>query len=161
MPIKMGEGMENREKPLYGSILLEDKDEEEKEQVEGGRYLTKADILLGKDLKEKVYIEKYDREVIIRPLTDGELTLVFEAIGNVPLNEEGIPDLNMVDISTNLKALRKVAAMGLVDPDLSEDDVSNMMFGVPGFLAKKILEISGLTETVGDEIKKFREERRW
>lgn len=161
MAIKMGEGMDEKDKPLYGGMLLQEKSEKVKKETEMSRYLTKADILLGKELEEKVFLEKYQKEVIIRPLTDGELTLVFETIGNVPLNENGIPDLNMVDISTNLKALRKVAAIGLVDPKLSENDVANMKFGVPGFLAKKILEISGLTDTVGDEIKKFRQDPGW
>lgn len=118
--------------------------------------LTKADILKGKEMRETVHLDYYDRDVIVRPLTDGELTDVFEVIGTVPLNEMGLPDLSLVDISTNLKALRKITAMGLVDPQLSEEEVGEMRFGTPGILAKRILELSGLTETAGDEAKKFR-----
>ncbi len=156
--IKMGHGMDENKKQIYGANLLEEKktEDDKSAEVEESRYLSKSDILLGKDQRETVFLDKYGKDAIIRPLTDGELTLVFELIGKVPLNEHGIPDLNLVDISTNLRALRKVASMGLVEPKLTEEEIGNMKFGVPGFLAKRILEMSGLTGTAGDDAKNFR-----
>ncbi len=121
------------------------KEEEEEEEFE---LLSKTDILEMKDKTENVHLDTYERDVVIRPLTDGELTKVFELIGNVPLNEQGLPDLNLVDISTNLRALRMIASMGLVEPQMTEDDISEMRFGTPGFLAKKILELSGLAGAI-------------
>lgn len=156
MTIRMGEGMDEKEKKVYGADLLEEDRKGDRDEADLARYLSKSDILLGKEQRETVYLEKYDKDVVIRPLTDGELTQVFETIGRVPLNEEGIPDLNLVDISTNLKALRLITSLGLVKPKLNEKEVAHMKFGVPGLLAKKVLALSGLTETAGDEAKKFR-----
>ena len=147
-----------KQKPVYGKNLLEETKKETRTsgKPDKNNLLTKADILLGKDKRMTVHLDHYNKDVIIRPLTDGELSAVFEVIGNVPLNEQGLPDLNAVDISTNLRALRMISSMGLVEPEMSEDDVSEMRFGTPGILAKHILEISGLTETAGDDAEKFR-----
>ncbi len=149
---------ENR--PIYGQNLLDEAEAKAKEKPEsrpsGGKILTKSDILMGKNKRITIHLEHYDKDVVIRPLTDGELSMVFDIIGNVPLNEDGLPDLNMVDISKNLRALRLIAAMGMVEPKMSEDEVAEMRFGTPGILAKHILEISGLTETAGDDTEKFR-----
>lgn len=147
-----------KQKPIYGKNLLEETRKETRTSAKPDtkNLLTKADILLGKDKRMTVHLDHYNKDVIIRPLTDGELSAVFEVIGNVPLNEQGLPDLNAVDISTNLRALRMISSMGLVEPEMSEDDVSEMRFGTPGILAKHILEISGLTETAGDDAEKFR-----
>ncbi len=160
--MKIGDGIDETKKKIYGSALLEEVEEIQAgngKGMERNRCLTKSDILLGKDQREVVYLEKYDKEVVIRPLTDGELTQVFEMIGKVPLNRDGIPDLNQVEISTNLKALRLISSLGLIEPKLSPDDVADMKFGVPGLMAKRILELSGLTERAGDEAKKFRANR--
>lgn len=147
-----------KQKPVYGKNLLEETKTEVRTSAKPDKknLLTKADILLGRDKRITVHLDHYNKDVIIRPLTDGELSAVFEVIGNVPLNEQGLPDLNAVDISTNLRALRIITSMGLVEPEMSEDDVSEMRFGTPGILAKHILEISGLTETAGDDAEKFR-----
>jgi hypothetical protein len=147
------------DRPVYGANLLEESEKKKKvteKSSSKGKILSKADILMGKEKRITVHLDHYDKDVVIRPLTDGELSRVFDVIGNVPLNENGLPDLNMVDISTNLRALRMITAMGLVEPEMSEDDVSEMRFGTPGILAKHILEISGLSETAGDETEKFR-----
>ena len=156
-PAEAKTGPEDR--PVYGANLLEESKSKPKseEKVEtGGKILSKADILMGKEKRVTIHLDHYDKDVVIRPLTDGELSQVFDVIGNVPLNEHGLPDLNMVDISTNLRALRMITAMGLVEPKMSEEDVSEMRFGTPGILAKHILEISGLSEAAGDEAEKFR-----
>jgi hypothetical protein len=160
--MKLGEGKvvtSEKEKPVYGKNLLEETTEDPKTTKKTGtgkNILTKADILMGKEKRITVHLEHYEKDVLIRPLTDGELSQVFEVIGNVPLNEQGLPDLNKVDISTNLRALRMITAMGMVEPEMTEDEVSEMRFGTPGILAKHILEISGLTETAGDDAEKFR-----
>ena len=124
---------------------MPEKAKEENEEEKELQLLSKTDILEMKDKTESVRLDHYERDVVIRPLTDGELTKVFELIGNVPLNEQGLPDLNLVDISTNLRALRLIASMGMVEPKMSEEEISEMRFGTPGFLAKKILELSGLS----------------
>jgi hypothetical protein len=141
---------------IYGKNLID----KSQDLSDPANLLTKSDILKGKDNRKKVFIEHYGKEVMIRPLTDGELTEVFGLFGNVPLNEDGLPDLSLVDISTNLKALRLVTFKGLVDPKLNEDEIAQMRFGIPGLLAKEILEFSGLAEGVGDGnyMSKFRGE---
>ena len=149
----MGEGTDEGKRTIYGGALLEDGSGTVEKT---SRILSKSDILLGKDRREKIHLDGYGKDVIIRPLTDGELTEVFEMIGKVPLGRDGIPDLNLVEISTNLRALRFITALGMVEPELSEDDVADMKFGVPGLLAKQILELSGLTERAGGDAEKFR-----
>jgi hypothetical protein len=164
--MKLGEGKVVKkdssppaDRPVYGQNLLEETGKKQKtDRIPEGKnnFLTKSDILLGKNKRITVHLDHYDKDVVIRPLTDGELSMVFDVIGNVPLNEDGLPDLNMVDISKNLRALRLITSMGLVEPTMSEDEVAEMRFGTPGILAKHILEISGLTETAGDDAEKFR-----
>ena len=114
--------------------------------------LTKEDILKGKDIHEEVYIEEYDAQVVLRPLTDGELTEIFSLIGTIPISDDGTPDLDNLDVMKNFEALRKAASMGLVDPQLNLEEVSEMKFGVPEFIGTKVLEISGVT--TGEETKK-------
>jgi hypothetical protein len=118
--------------------------------------LTKEDILAGKEKREILHLDAYGKDVVIRPLTDGEFTEVFKLFGEVPIDENGYPDLSKVDIHTNLIALRKIASLGLVEPKLSEDEIAQMKFGVPGIIAHRILEISGLAPGSSDEAKKFR-----
>jgi hypothetical protein len=149
------------DRPIYGQNLLEEANKKgQASQSSGssgkGNILSKSDILLGKNKHVTVHLDHYDKDVVIRPLTDGELSTVFDIIGNVPLNDDGLPDLNMVDISKNLRALRLITAIGLVEPKMTEDEVAEMRFGTPGILAKHILELSGLTESVGDDTEKFR-----
>jgi hypothetical protein len=141
---------------IYGKNLIQ----EGQELTDVENLLTKSDILKGKDKRKTVHLDHYDKTVVIRPLTDGELTEVFELIGNVPVNEDGLPDLSLVDISTNLKALRLVTMKGLVDPKLGEDEIAQMRFGIPGLIAQEVMRLSGLTEEAGegDTMRKFRGE---
>ncbi len=120
--------------------------------MSGTKRLTKEDILKGKERHEPLYVEEYDAEVVIRPLTDGELTNIFSLIGNVPLNEDGTPDIARMDATKNFEALRMAASMGMVEPNLTKEDVSDMKFGVPEFIGTKVLEISGVTSS--EEAKK-------
>ena len=114
--------------------------------------LTKEDILQGKDRLEPIYLEEYDAEVVIRPLTDGELTKIFSLIGSVPLREDGTPDISKMDVNKNFEALRMAASRGLVEPNLTVDEVAEMKFGVPELIGTKVLEISGVTSS--EEAKK-------
>ncbi len=108
--------------------------------------LTKQAILEGAKARETLTVKEYgNAEVVIRPLTDGELTKIFAVIGNVPLKKDGTPDLGKVDIYKNFEALRMAASMGLEEPKLSVEEVANMKFSVPEYIGMKILELSGVT----------------
>ncbi len=110
--------------------------------------LTKEDILKGKDRHETLHVDQYESDVVIRPLTDGELSEVFAIIGSIPLKDDGTPDSSRVDITKNFKALRLVTSLGLVEPGLSAEEVAGMKFGVPEFIGTRILEISGISPGV-------------
>lgn len=110
--------------------------------------LTKEEVLKGKDRQEALHVDAYDAEVIVRPLTDGELSEVFAVIGSIPLNDEGTPDPSRIDVTRNFKALRLVASLGLVEPRLSVEEVADMKFGVPELIGTRILEISGISPDV-------------
>jgi len=92
--------------------------------------------------------------VVVRPLTDGELSKVFGTIGSITVREDGSPDVETMDISKNLEALRTAASIGLVDPILNIEDISKMKFGVPEFIGMKVLEFSGVSFTEEDLRKK-------
>lgn len=120
--------------------------------MSGKRKLTKADILRGKERHETLYLNEYEAEVLIRPLTDGELTEVFAFLGTVPLNDDCTPDMSKIDVARNFNALRFAASQGLVEPKLTVDEVAEMKFGVPELIGTKVLELSGVT--AGEEAKK-------
>jgi hypothetical protein len=108
--------------------------------------LTKQAILEGTKARETVAIKEYgNAEVVIRPLTDGELTKIFSIIGNVPLKKDGSPDIGKVDIFRNFEALRMAASLGLEEPKLTIEEVANMKFSVPEYIGMKVLEISGVS----------------
>ena len=89
-------------------------------------------------------MREYGAEVVIRPLTDGELSRIFSVIGPVPLRQDGSPDMNNIEIEKNFEALRLATSMGLVEPQLDIKDVTGMKFGAPEYIGMKILEISGV-----------------
>ncbi len=101
-----------------------------------------------------LHVKEYEAEVVIRPLSDGELSKVFGTIGSISLREDGTPDVGSIDISKNLEALRLAASIGLVEPALNAEEVSNMKFGVPEFIGMRILELSGVSFTEEDLRKK-------
>jgi len=105
--------------------------------------LTKQAILEGANARATVHVREYGADVVIRPLTDGELTKVFATVGAVSLKEDGTPDFSKVDLSKNL-ALRLVVSMGMVEPKLTVEEVGSMKFGVPEYIGMKILEMSGV-----------------
>jgi len=109
--------------------------------------LTKQAILEGAKARQTITVKEYgNAEVVIRPLTDGELTKIFSIVGNVPMKKDGTPDLNKVDIYKNFEALRMAASMGLEDPKLTPEEVATMKFSVPEYIGMKVLELSGVTE---------------
>lgn len=108
------------------------------------RKLTKEDILEGSRKRETIFVKEYGANVVVRPLTDGELSKIFSIIGPVPLNPDGTPDLKKIEIDRNFEALRLATSMGLVDPPLDGGSVGEMKFGVPEFIGMKILELSGV-----------------
>jgi hypothetical protein len=110
--------------------------------------LTKQDILRGKEKLETLHVESYGSDVVIRPLTDGELSEVFAVLGNIPLKGDGTPDASQIDIVKNFKALRLVTSLGMADPKLTVEEVGEMKFGVPELIGTRILEISGITAGV-------------
>ncbi|MEM1546357.1 MAG: hypothetical protein QXP91_07845 [Candidatus Methanomethylicia archaeon] len=116
--------------------------------------LTKDIILEGASRREVLYINEYDAEVIIRPLTDGELSRIFSSIGNIPLREDGTPDVSKIDISKNLEILKLAAATGLVEPKLTVEELETMRFGVPEYIGMKVLEISGVVRSEEEAKKK-------
>jgi hypothetical protein len=111
--------------------------------------LTKGDILKGKERTEIVHIDGYDADVVIRPLTDGELSEIFGIIGSIPLKDDGTPDAAKIDVVKNFQALRLAVALGTVEPSLKVEDVEEMKFGVPEYLGTRILEISGVASGTG------------
>jgi hypothetical protein len=117
-----------------------------------GRKLTKQNILDGSSKRETLFIKDYEGEVVIRPLTDGELTKVFAVLGNIQLREDGTPNVNRVEIAKNLEALRIATSLGLVEPALTLEEVGRMRFGIPEYIGTRVLELSGVAEPA--EVKK-------
>ena len=115
--------------------------------------LTKQAILEGAKARSTLDIKEYGAGVVIRPLTDGELTRIFSVVGSIPVKEDGTPDLSKVDISKNFEALRLAASMGMEDPKLSPEEVGSMKFGVPEFIGMKVLELSGVAGAEGSKKK--------
>jgi hypothetical protein len=115
--------------------------------------LTKEDILKGKERTEVVHLEGYNADVVIRPLTDGELSEIFGILGSIPLKDDGTPDIGKIDVVKNFQALRLAVCLGTVEPALKIEDVADMKFGVPEYLGTKILEISGVASGTGTKKK--------
>lgn len=113
--------------------------------MSSARRLTKEDILKGKERYEPIFVDDYDAEVVIRPLTDGELTEIFNLIGSVPLNPDGSPDITRMDVNKNFEALRLATSQGMVEPKLTLEEVGDMKFGVPEYIGTRVLELSGVT----------------
>ncbi len=110
--------------------------------------LTKEEVLKGKDRQETLQIDAYESDVVVRPLTDGELSEVFAVIGSIPLNDDGTPDSSRIDVTKNFRALRLVTSLGMVEPKLSVEEVAEMKFGVPEYIGTCILELSGISAAV-------------
>jgi len=115
--------------------------------------LTKEDILKGKDKRVTLYLKEYGKNIVIRPLTDGELTEILAKLGGIKFKPDGTPDFEKMDLSKNFELLRIIASKGLVKPKLSPKDLGEMKFGVPEYIGLKVLEISGLVPPEEEEKK--------
>ncbi len=111
-------------------------------------------MLGGTARTEVLDVKEYGSQVVIRPLSDGELSKVFSTIGSIQMRTDGSPDVSSVDISRNLDALRMATSIGLVDPVLNLEEVSKMKFGVPEYIGMKVLELSGVSFNEEDLRKK-------
>ena len=70
--------------------------------------LTKQAILEGTKIRSTLTVKEYGgAEVIIRPITDGELSQILSVIGNIPLNKDGTPDFSKVDIQKRRNNLKR------------------------------------------------------
>ena len=109
--------------------------------------LTKEDILEGTRKRITVSLEEYDgKEVIVRPLSDSEVSKIISIIGPLSLseNEKKKDDMNLdIDIHKNIEALRLATEIGLVEPKLTKEEIQSMKFGVPEKIGTIILENSG------------------
>ena len=113
--------------------------------------LTKEDILDGTRKRITFSLEEYDgKEVIVRPLSDSEVSKIISIIGPLSLseNEKNKDDMNLdIDIHKNIEALRLATEIGLVEPKLTKEEIQSMMFGVPEKIGTIILENSGVSSS--------------
>lgn len=113
--------------------------------------LTKEDILDGTRKRITVSLEEYGgKEVIVRPLSDSEVSKIISIIGPLSLseNEKKKDDMNLnIDIHKNIEALRLATEIGLVEPKLTKEEIQSMMFGVPEKIGTIILENSGVSSS--------------
>jgi hypothetical protein len=111
--------------------------------------LTKEDILEGIRKRITVSLEEYDgKEVIVRPLSDSEVSKIISIIGPLSLseNEKKKDDMNLdIDIHKNIEALRLATEIGLIEPQLTKEEIQSMKFGVPEKIGTIILENSGVS----------------
>lgn len=124
--------------------------------------LTKEDILEGTRKRITVSLEEYDgKEVIVRPLSDSEVSKIISIIGpfSISENEKKKDGMNLdIDIHKNIEALRLATEIGLVEPKLTKEEIQSMKFGVPERIGTIILENSGVSSTSStsssDDLKK-------
>lgn len=122
--------------------------------------LTKEDILEGTRKRITICLEEYDgKEVIVRPLSDSEVSKIISIIGPLSIseNEKKKDDMNLdIDIHKNLEALQLATEIGLVEPKLTKEEIQSMKFGVPERIGTIILENSGVSSpsSSSDALKK-------
>ncbi|SRR5215203_220674 len=106
--------------------------------------LTKELILEGTNRQETLYLPDYKAEVVIHPLSDGDLSKIFSLLGSLPIMSDGTPDTSKVELHKNFETLRLATSLGLVEPKLTLEEVANMKFGIPEYIGMKVLELSGV-----------------
>ena len=104
--------------------------------------LTKEDILEGTRRRVNLLVKEYGREVIVRPLSDEEITQILSKIA-LPIADDGKE--SKVDLQKNFEALRLAVSLGMVEPRLTYEEVAKMKFGVPEFIGSYILQLSGVS----------------
>jgi hypothetical protein len=123
--------------------------------------LTKQDILEGTRKRITLFVKEYNAEIVIRPLTDGEISKIFSLVapaasvdGAVTAVQDETSNLEeRTELQKNFEALRLATSMGMEDPKLTLEEVSKMKFGVPEEIGSHVLKISGVVMS-NDEIKK-------
>lgn len=116
--------------------------------------LTKEDIIEGIDKRVKLIVSEYNAEVIIRPLSDLEISKILLDISEEQTDGKKNLEDDQIEIQKNFQLLRLATVTGLVEPKLTIEEVSKMKYGVPEFIGAKILEISGIVSS--DVIQKKR-----
>lgn len=132
------------------------------------RLLTKADILEGKEKREKVYIKKLEGSLEIRPLTEAEwskvlainsrgmsMTTKVEVGRGKPKDFDMVMDLEKSSEATS-EAERFIVSFGVVSIKLTPEDVGRLSpAGVAEEIANHILRITGvsLKKTEGEKAK--------
>jgi hypothetical protein len=110
--------------------------------------LTKEDILEGTRRRDNIFVKEYGREVVIRPLSDEEITIILSKTSISIAGENPPPPPatgNSIDLEKNFEALRLAVSMGMVEPKLTSEEVAKMKFGVPEYIGSYILQISGVS----------------
>jgi len=121
------------------------------------KLLTKADILEGKEKREKVYIKKLGGSLEIRPLTEVEWTRVqamntrgssmtakVEVGKGKPKDFDYVMDLEKSVIATS-EAERLIVSCGVVNITLTPEDVGRLNpAGIAEEIANHILRITGV-----------------
>jgi hypothetical protein len=105
--------------------------------------LTKEDILEGTRKRVNLLVKEYGREVVVRPLSDEEITQILSKIA-LPIADDTSKD-SKVDLQKNFEALRLAVSFGMVEPRLAYEEVAKMKFGVPEFIGTFILQLSGVS----------------
>jgi hypothetical protein len=109
--------------------------------------LTKEDILEGTRRRDNLLVKEYGREVVVRPLSDEEITVILSktSISIAGENPSPVATGNSIDLEKNFEALRLAVSMGMVEPKLTSEEVAKMKFGVPEYIGSYILQISGVS----------------
>jgi hypothetical protein len=109
--------------------------------------LTKEDILEGTRRRDNIFVKEYGREVVVRPLSDEEITIILSKTSiSIAGGNPAPPDTgNSIDLEKNFEALRLAVSMGMVEPKLTSEEVAKMKFGVPEYIGSYILQISGVS----------------
>ena len=106
--------------------------------------LTKEDILEGTRIRVNLSVKEYGREVVVRPLSDEEITQILSKIA-LPIADDTSSKDSKVDLQKNFEALRLAVSFGMVEPRLAYEEVAKMKFGVPEFIGSFILQLSGVS----------------
>lgn len=111
----------------------------------------KEKILKGKEYTKNVYVEAYDTDVVIKPLTSGQLEEVLRILEERGINVSDTESLQK-SLYKNISAMRIVCKYGLADPDerdLVDDIIGGDAVAVIG------MEILAITNSSNKEMADF------
>lgn len=131
--------------------------------------LTLEKVLRGIDYREKVYLDFYEEEVEVRPLSDAEFAEARRKSGIIKVatalekaqasgvTEEDMANIDLVAVDSSVAALHlAIAEVGLVDP-LLRNNVSSLMGGSIQIIGEAIIK---LTTAARNEILNFSMEKK-